>query len=132
SALVGLGFIYQIMGQLSDAIESYHKVLAIRPSDQIASEMLQAVMEDKVRISEMEWMHEYLPEELRDDQEVERKIKALTERRAKTASHLRQPASTAMTAKRKASVGSGRQSGDIKGKMRKEEVEEQDITRLPS
>ncbi|CAO3571075.1 unnamed protein product [Mortierella alpina] len=128
SALVGLGFIYQIMGQLSDAIESYHKVLAIRPSDQIASEMLQIVMEDKVRISEMEWMHEYLPEELRDDQEVERKIKALTDRRTKSTSHLRQSSSTTTTAKRKASIGSGRHSRDIKGKMRKEEVEEPDLS----
>ncbi|KAG0204145.1 anaphase promoting complex subunit cdc16 [Mortierella sp. GBA30] len=145
SALVGLGFIYQIMGQLSDAIESYHKVLAIRPSDQIAKEMLQKVMEDKVRISEMEWMDVYLPEELRDDVEVERKVKALEERRARTARALQEPwenvgeakssisssssstlLTTTMAAKRKASFGTSGRGGDIKGKMRKEDVDEEE------
>ncbi|KAG0354485.1 anaphase promoting complex subunit cdc16 [Podila minutissima] len=70
AALVGLGFIYQITGQLSDAIEAYHKVLAIRPSDQIASDMLQMVLEDKVRDSEMTWMQQSLPKDFHDDQSV--------------------------------------------------------------
>ncbi|KAI8599612.1 hypothetical protein EDD21DRAFT_307776 [Dissophora ornata] len=77
TALVGLGFIYQIMDQISDAVECYHKVLAIRPSDQVASEMLRKIMEDKVRVAETEWMHEYLPEELRDDEEVERRLRSM-------------------------------------------------------
>ncbi|KAG0025965.1 anaphase promoting complex subunit cdc16 [Podila clonocystis] len=74
AALVGLGFIYQIMGQLSDAIEAYHKVLAIRPSDQIASDMLQMVLEDKVRDSEMTWMQQSLPKIFHDDQSVHAQI----------------------------------------------------------
>ncbi|KAF9217676.1 anaphase promoting complex subunit cdc16 [Podila verticillata] len=74
AALVGLGFIYQIMGQLSDAIEAYHKVLAIRPSDQIASDMLQMVLEDKVRDSEMTWMQQSLPKNFHDDQGVHAQI----------------------------------------------------------
>lgn len=74
AALVGLGFIYQIMGQLSDAIEAYHKVLAIRPSDQIASDMLQMVLEDKVRDSEMTWMQQNLPKNFHDDKSVHAQI----------------------------------------------------------
>ncbi|KAI7823781.1 hypothetical protein BC939DRAFT_396927 [Gamsiella multidivaricata] len=85
SALVGLGFIYQIMRQIPDAVECYHKVLAIRPSDQIASEMLKKIMEDRVRVEEMQWMREYLPEELRDDDDVERRVRNMLERRARTA-----------------------------------------------
>ncbi|KAG0323650.1 anaphase promoting complex subunit cdc16 [Dissophora globulifera] len=80
SALVGLGFIYQIMGQTSDAVECYHRVLAIRPSDHTASEMLRRIMEDRVRVTEMEWMREYLPKELRDDEEVERRLRSMEER----------------------------------------------------
>ncbi|KAF9969063.1 anaphase promoting complex subunit cdc16 [Actinomortierella ambigua] len=72
SALVALGFVYQIMGQLNDAIEAYHKVLAIRPSDQVASDMLQRVMEDKIRESEHEWFVSALPQELQTDESVHR------------------------------------------------------------
>ncbi|KAG0323648.1 anaphase promoting complex subunit cdc16 [Dissophora globulifera] len=80
SALVGLGFIYQIMGQTSDAVECYHRVLAIRPSDHTASEMLRRIMEDRVHVTEMEWMREYLPKELRDDEEVEQRLRSMKER----------------------------------------------------
>ncbi|KAG0219258.1 anaphase promoting complex subunit cdc16 [Mortierella sp. NVP41] len=84
SALVGLGFIYQIMGQTSEAMESYHKALAIRPGDQTATEMLQRIMEEKVRNCEMEWMRDSLPEDMRDDDEVERSLRGIEERHAKT------------------------------------------------
>ncbi|KAG0228670.1 anaphase promoting complex subunit cdc16 [Actinomortierella wolfii] len=70
SALVALGFVYQIMGRLNDAIDAYHKVLAIRPSDQVASDMLQRVMEDKIRESEQEWFASALPQELQTDESV--------------------------------------------------------------
>ncbi|KAK5822057.1 hypothetical protein F5H01DRAFT_403927 [Linnemannia elongata] len=85
SALVGLGFIYQIMGETKDAMEAYHKALAIRPGDQTATDMLQRIMEEKVRDYEMEWMREALPEEMMDDDGVERSIRALEEHRASTA-----------------------------------------------
>ncbi|KAF9204185.1 anaphase promoting complex subunit cdc16 [Haplosporangium sp. Z 27] len=106
SALTGLGFIYQIMNQTSDAVECYHKVLAIRPGDQIASDMLQKIMEDRVRVAEMEWMHEYLPEEFQDDDEVEKRLRALEERNANalmalgssSSSSTLPPASTSSTA----------------------------------
>ncbi|KAF9925180.1 anaphase promoting complex subunit cdc16 [Linnemannia zychae] len=90
SALVGLGFIYQIMGQTSEAMETYHKALAIRPGDQIATDMLQRIMEEKVRDFEMEWMREALPEELGNEVEntVEKSIRAIEERRAISASSL--------------------------------------------
>lgn len=127
SALVGLGFIYQIMDQISDAVECYHKVLAIRPSDQVASEMLRKIMEDKVRVMEMEWMHEYLPEELREDDEVDRRVRSMQERRTKTMSTVaetQQQRSSSLSisavarGKRKGSVGLG---SILRGsKMRKE------------
>ncbi|KAK3826320.1 MAG: anaphase control protein cut9 [Linnemannia elongata] len=85
SALVGLGFIYQIMGETNDAMEAYHKALAIRPGDQTATDMLQRIMEEKVRDYEMEWMRDALPEEMMDDDGVERSIRALEEHRASTA-----------------------------------------------
>ncbi|KAG0249309.1 Cell division cycle protein 16, partial [Actinomortierella ambigua] len=72
SAVVALGFVYQIMGQLNDAIYAYHKVLTIRPSDQVASDMLQPVMEDKVRESEHEWFVSALPQELQTAESVNR------------------------------------------------------------
>ncbi|KAG0225935.1 anaphase promoting complex subunit cdc16 [Mortierella sp. GBA43] len=75
SALVGLGFIYHIMGQIPDAIECYHKVLVMRPGDQVATDMLKRIMEDRARIAEMEWMHDYLPDDLKDDDEVERRVR---------------------------------------------------------
>ncbi|KAF9189570.1 anaphase promoting complex subunit cdc16 [Haplosporangium sp. Z 767] len=135
SALVGLGFIYQIMGRLSDAIESYHKVLAIRSTDQIATEMLQRVMEEKVRASDMEWMQEYLPEEMKDDAEVERRVRQLDDSRTK----MRNMASSSLqdsisvsgrggitSGKRKASLSHGSDGiagVDTKGKMKKTEAE---------
>ncbi|KAG0266487.1 anaphase promoting complex subunit cdc16 [Mortierella polycephala] len=137
SALVGLGFIYQIMGRLSDAIESYHKVLTIRSTDQIATEMLQRVMDEKVRASEMEWMQEYLPEEMKDDAEVERRVRQLDNSRART----RNKANSALqdsisrsgrgvitSGKRKASLSHGSDGiagVDTKGKMKKTETEGQ-------
>ncbi|KAK3829181.1 MAG: anaphase-promoting complex subunit cut9 [Benniella sp.] len=80
SALAGLGFIYQIMGVVSSAVECYHKVLAMKPTDQIASEMLKRIMEDRVRVSEMEWMHEYLPDDLKNDDDVDRRAYNLLDR----------------------------------------------------
>ncbi|KAG9069040.1 anaphase promoting complex subunit cdc16 [Linnemannia hyalina] len=85
SALVGLGFIYQIMGETNDAMEAYHKALSIRPGDQTATDMLQRIMEEKVRDYEMQWMRDALPEEMMDDDGVERSIRALEEHRASTA-----------------------------------------------
>ncbi|KAF9149723.1 anaphase promoting complex subunit cdc16 [Linnemannia schmuckeri] len=85
SALVGLGFIYQIMGETKDAMEAYHKALAIRPGDQTATDMLQRIMEEKVRDYEMEWMKDALPEEMMDDDRFERNIRALEQHRATTA-----------------------------------------------
>jgi tetratricopeptide (TPR) repeat protein len=80
SALAGLGFIYQITGEVSSAVECYHKVLAMKPTDQIASEMLKRIMEDRVRVSEMEWMHEYLPDDLKNDDDVDRRARNLLDR----------------------------------------------------
>ncbi|KAF9920124.1 hypothetical protein BGZ65_011530, partial [Modicella reniformis] len=34
----------------------------------------------------MEWMHEYLPEELRDDDEIDRRVRTLLETRSRTVS----------------------------------------------
>lgn len=73
------------MGETKDAMEAYHKALAIRPGDQTATDMLQRIMEEKVRDYEMEWMREALPEEMMDDDGVERSIRALEEHRASTA-----------------------------------------------
>ncbi|KAF9133931.1 anaphase promoting complex subunit cdc16 [Mortierella sp. 14UC] len=86
SALVGLGFIYQIMGETNDAMEAYHKALAIRPGDQTATDMLQRIMEEKVRDYEMEWMRDALPEEMMDEQQrheggLEKSVRALEESR---------------------------------------------------
>ncbi|KAK3826712.1 MAG: hypothetical protein J3R72DRAFT_374447 [Linnemannia gamsii] len=94
SALVGLGFIYQIMGETNDAMESYHKALAIRPGDQTATDMLQRIMEDKVREYEMEWMQDALPEDMVDEEQqrrmggVEKSLRAIEERRVTTGSAL--------------------------------------------
>lgn len=73
------------MGETKDAMEAYHKALAIRPGDQTATDMLQRIMEEKVRDYEMEWMRDALPEEMMDDDGVERSIRALEEHRASTA-----------------------------------------------
>lgn len=73
------------MGETNDAMEAYHKALAIRPGDQTATDMLQRIMEEKVRDYEMEWMRDALPEEMMDDDGVERSIRALEEHRASTA-----------------------------------------------
>ncbi|KAF9906594.1 anaphase promoting complex subunit cdc16 [Linnemannia zychae] len=87
SALVGLGFIYQIMGETNDAMEAYHKALAIRPGDQTATDMLQRIMEEKVRDYEMELMQDALPESMMDEQQsheggLEKSLRALEESRA--------------------------------------------------
>ncbi|KAI1313819.1 anaphase promoting complex subunit cdc16 [Mortierella claussenii] len=76
STQMGLGFVYQITNRASEAIECYHKVLAIRSGDQMASEMLQKVMEDKIHVEQMEWMTQYLPQEWHDDLVVERRLEA--------------------------------------------------------
>ncbi|KAF9994084.1 anaphase promoting complex subunit cdc16, partial [Entomortierella chlamydospora] len=111
SAMTGLGFIYQIMGQSADAVECYHKVLAIRPGDQIASDMLQKIMEDKVRVAEMEWMHEYLPDELKDDDLVEKSVRLLEERRARNANALITSTTDSETLPSGSGSGSGTGSG---------------------
>ncbi|KAF9114530.1 anaphase promoting complex subunit cdc16 [Mortierella sp. AM989] len=141
SALTGLGFVYQIMNQASDAIECYHKVLAIRPGDQIASEMLAKIMEDSVRIAEMEWMREYLPDELKDDDEVERSVRIIEKHRARDASALvtagsasaSMPSADAGRARRKGSatttaLSAATRSKSKKGKEVMIEVEEEEWT----
>jgi anaphase-promoting complex subunit 6 len=43
-----IGFVYALMGRLSDALEAFHKSLALKRDDVITSTILKTVMEDLV------------------------------------------------------------------------------------
>ncbi|KAG0248983.1 anaphase promoting complex subunit cdc16 [Actinomortierella ambigua] len=135
SALVALGFVYQIMGQLSDAIDAYHKVLAIRPSDQVASDMLQRVMEDKVRESEHEWFVSALPQELQTDESVNRllaireKSQSVKERLAQRL-HGRRPLVTEVEEEEEQEEEEEEEEGDAEEQQQEKHVQEEEDAEL--
>ncbi|KAF9580813.1 anaphase promoting complex subunit cdc16 [Lunasporangiospora selenospora] len=86
-ALSALGFIYQIQGRLAEAVEYYHKTLAIRPMDPVANEMLQRVLDERVNSMGMEWMKSTFvpfPEDMRDEDVVEARARQIIEMRVES------------------------------------------------